>query len=70
MYVQHLAEIAAMDVFHRRDKPHIGAVLRTSLHNTIILAGRLDYFAAFIDIVRYRFFDIHILACLTGPYRH
>ncbi len=61
----HVAEFTGADVIEGMLAVFRTAILRTHLHNTVILAGRLNHLPAFPDTVRRRLFHVHVLARLT-----
>src|SRR5215471_9539591 len=49
--------------------PMAGPTLCSGLDDTIVFSRRLNYLSTLPNLVRDRFFDVHILAGLDRPYR-
>jgi hypothetical protein len=57
-----------VEEFYCVDDSGNGTVLEACLNYSIILVGGFEHFSTFPDIVRTGFFDVNVLAGLTGPY--
>src|SRR5262245_21033201 len=64
---RNFAELARLDEFAGAGDMSGATPLCPHLHHALVLAGRLDHLAAFDEVVRDRFLDVHVLAGLAGP---
>ena len=65
-----LAKLARLNGFMQTGDSGIAATLRAVLNHDAVLLLRFDRDAPFGHIVAHRFFDIDVLAGLSGPDRH
>ncbi len=70
MHLVNVAQRAGLHEFVRLLELRHAALLRADLHHLLMLALRLDDRGAFGEVVRERFFDIHVLPGGAGGDRH
>ncbi len=62
-----LADVAFTNPCKRRRMSLGRTLLRTDLHDAVVLAGGLHHFAAFPNLVRSGLFDVNVFTRLAGP---
>src|ERR1051325_2365697 len=61
------ADETVVDEFHVANQRGVRTILCSMLDDAPILLCRSNHLSPFVDAVRHRLLDIHILACLAGP---
>src|SRR5687767_9593432 len=62
-----LTERATTQFIEGPTEQRTGPILRTRLHNTLMLPRGRDHLPALPDVMRERLLDVDILPCLAGP---
>ena len=59
-------EFPAGEIVPCRSRVGAAAVLKSHLHNALVLTGRFEHLPSFPDGIRWIFLDVHVLAGLAG----